>query len=168
MLFPLVKWELQHTVACRKAQKHQYNRECRRCCTIANYSIHSPALAPQTISGLEEKTSQHTLGYMGELEPSFPTPGTYPQELPSVPVDGLQHRPPPCSARLQRPQLNMAAAACISGGSREPSSSGPGCPAGGRLSTAGRPPNNAPQGQRPTSPSFNLTQGFQWRKCFLY
>lgn len=72
MLFPLVKWELQHSVACRKAQKHQHNRECRRCCTIANYSIHSPALAPQTISGLKEKTSQHTLGHMGEWNQTSP------------------------------------------------------------------------------------------------
>lgn len=48
------------SVAGRKAQEHQSNRDCRDRCIITNYSIRSPAPAPETVSGLGKNASQQT------------------------------------------------------------------------------------------------------------
>lgn len=133
--FPLVKWELQLSVACREAQDTLRNISATETVQrlLHNYQLFDPfpAPAPETISGLGEKTSPQTLGRpedqdeRGEWKPEAKCPHPTLTSLTTSEWGLAQgskttmHQPQP-----MRPW-------CVSGGPLTHSSAR-GCPAGGR------------------------------------
>lgn len=134
-------------------------RLCRGRCIITDYSVHSPAPPPETVSGRGESTSRQTPKQTGEGKPSSqPLTDTH-RAFPCVPVNGVQHRPPlPGRATQQATAPQVPASVSQAGGRRW----------AGRhrhkeqLSISKQAPRApvVPGGQGPSSWSINSTQGF--------
>lgn len=151
-------------------------RLCGACCIITNYSIHSPASAPETASGPGQNTSRQAL-----QQAKFPHLQQKPMGT-SLGTSkwGAAQTPPWGSWQGYRAGHGLTGTSCVRRGGGAPS------PLGGQSQSPAKHLQTSPQstselwqsyvpgGQSPTSWSINLTQGFGGKsilfilKCLSY